>query len=58
MQMLNAELQKLLLINRQLEAENATLKEQVKSGQIPQQEGIGNDATALWLNSQLKDAKS
>ena len=55
--MLNAELQKLLLINRQLEAENATLKEQVKSGQIPQ-EGIGNDATALWLNSQLKDAKS
>lgn len=47
-----------MLINRQLEAENATLKAQVKTGETIKQEGIGNDATALWLNSQLKDAKS
>ena len=58
MQMLNAELQKLLLINRQLEAENATFKAQSKNNDIIRESVNGNDATTLWLNSQLKDAKS
>lgn len=73
LQLLNTELQKLLLRNDQLQKENAGLKQQVHQLQAQKLNGTGQmttrgealpggsdsqNATTLWLNSQLKDAKS
>lgn len=73
LQLLNTELQKLLLRNDQLQKENTSLKQQVhqlqaqklnSTGQLTTRGealpggGDGQNATTLWLNSQLKDAKS
>jgi hypothetical protein len=46
---MNSEIQKLLVRNDQLEKENIMLK---------QMQAPSGDNQTLWLNSQLKDAKS
>ena len=65
LQLMNTEIQKLLVRNDQLQKENANTKQQTQIESSLQQaiQSHGGDASnsgnpVLWLNSQIKDAKS